>query len=185
MFLLEKLGLKRIHADHSILISTASLKGPMLSVFVDDIKIIIPKNSRIIGRVKAKLTATFSISDMRPISFYLGLRIDRDREQQTIKLSQPAYIEKVLEKFHLDKANPVNTLMKESVPLTQRKEREALPSEKERYQAMTGSIIFSMVETRPNIAFVTSLVSRFVKNPSHQHTEAVKTILKYLKRSKH
>ena len=38
-FLLEKLGLKRIHADHSIFVSGARLKGPVLSVFVDDIKI--------------------------------------------------------------------------------------------------------------------------------------------------
>ncbi len=46
---------------------------------------------------------------------------------------------------------------------------------------MTGSIIFSMVETRPDITFATSVVSRFAKNPSHQHSEAVKTILQYLK----
>ena len=38
-FLLKKLGLKRIHADHSIFVSGAGLKGPILSVFVDDIKI--------------------------------------------------------------------------------------------------------------------------------------------------
>ena len=184
-FLLEKLGLKRIHEDHSIFVSSAGLKGPLPIVFVDDIKIIAPKESGIIQRVKTELTASFSMSDMGPISFYLGLRIDRDRERRTIKLSQPAYIEKVLEKFHLDKANPVNTPNKESIPLSQREEGEASPSEKERYQGMTGSIMFSMVETRPDIAFATSLVSRFAKNPSHQHTEAVKTILKYLKGSKH
>lgn len=45
--------------------------------------------------------------------------------------------------------------------------------------------MFSMVETRPDIAFATSLVSRFAKNSSHHHTEVVKTILKYLKGSKH
>ena len=184
-FLLEKLGLKRIHADHSIFVSGAGLKGPVLSVFVDDIKIMAPKDSGIIKRVEAELTAAFSMSDMGPISFYLGLRIYRDRKQRTIKLSHPAYIEKVLERFHLDKANPVNTPMKESVPLSQREEGEASPPEKERYQGMTGSIMFSMVETRPDIAFATSLVSRFAKNPSHQHTKAVKTILKYLKGSKH
>lgn len=44
--------------------------------------------------------------------------------------------------------------------------------------------MFSMLEARPDIAFVTSLVSRFAKNPSHQHTEAVKNIFKYLKGSK-
>ncbi len=80
-FLLKKLGLKRIHADHSIFVSGEWLKGPVLSVFVDDIKIMAPKDSRIIQRVKTELTASFSMSDMGPISFYVGLRIDRDRER--------------------------------------------------------------------------------------------------------
>ncbi len=38
-----------------------------------------------------------------------------------------------------------------------------------------------MVETRPDIAFATSVVSQFIKNPSQQHTEVVKTIMRYLK----
>lgn len=44
--------------------------------------------------------------------------------------------------------------------------------------------MFSMVETRPDIAFSTSLESRFAKNPSRQHTEAIKTIFRYLKVSR-
>lgn len=46
---------------------------------------------------------------------------------------------------------------------------------------MNGSLMFSMVETRPDIAFATSVASDFAKNPSHLHSEAVKTILKYFK----
>ena len=49
---------------------------------------------------------------------------------------------------------------------------------------MTGSIMFSILETRPDISFATSVASRFAKNPGHQHTEAVKTILRYLKGSR-
>ena len=41
-----------------------------------------------------------------------------------------------------------------------------------------------MVEIRPDIAFATLVAARFAKNPGHQHTEAVKTILQYLKDSK-
>ena len=49
-----------------------------------------------------------------------------------------------------------------------------------KYQGMTGSLMLSMIETRPNIAFATSIASHFAKkNPSHLHIEAVKTILKY------
>ncbi len=46
-------------------------------------------------------------------------------------------------------------------------EKEATAAERERYQRMIGSIMFSMLETRPDIAFATFVVSRFAKNPSH------------------
>lgn len=119
---------------------------------------------------------------MGPISFYLGLKVDRNREKKTIKFSQPAYIQKVLTKYHLDKANTTNTPMKE-VTLGPNLSTEATQAEKKRYQGMTGSLMFSMVETRPDIAFSVAVAACFAKNPSHAHIEAIKTILRYLKGS--
>lgn len=49
---------------------------------------------------------------------------------------------------------------------------------------MSESIMFSIVETRPDIIFVILVASCFAKNPSYQHTKVVKTILYYLKSSK-
>lgn len=80
-FLLEKLGLMRINADHSIFVTKEGLDGPIVSTFVDDIKIMAPKESGAIDRVKQELTSAFSIVDMGPISFYLGLKVQRDREK--------------------------------------------------------------------------------------------------------
>lgn len=134
-----------------------------------------PKDSGIILRVKAELAAAFSMVDMGPISFYLGLKVECNRINCTIKLSQPAYI---------DKVHAVNIPMKETALLQQRTEEQASTAERERYQGMIGSIMFSMVETRSEIAFATSVASRFAKNPGHQHTEAVKTILRYFKGSR-
>ena len=122
--------------------------------------------------------------DMGPVSFYLGLKVDWNREEKTIKLSQPAYIEKVLRKSFLDQANPTNTPMKKSTQLLPNNEETATVAEREKYQEMTGYLMFSMVETRPEIAFAIPVASRYAKNPSHLHIEAVKTILKYLKGSK-
>lgn len=180
-FFLNKLSMKQIHADHGIFIPTAGLNGPIVSTFVNDIKIMGIKGSGFIAKVKAKLTAAFSMVNMGPISFYLGPKALRDQEKKTIMLSQPAYIDKVLEKFYLDKANTVNTPMKETIFLQQRTDGEASVAEKEKYQGMMGSLIFSMLETRPDIAFATSVASRFSRNPSHKHTESVKTIFRYLK----
>lgn len=166
-FFLEKLGLRRINADHCNFITSAGLDGPVVTTFVDDIKIMAPKESGMIEQVKIELAFAFSMADMGPISFYLGLKVERNREERAIKLSQPAYIDKVLAKFHLDKTKPVNSPMKESALLEQRTDGEASPSEKERCQGTTGLLMFSMIEIRPDIAFATLVVSRFAKNPSH------------------
>ena len=180
-FLLQKHGLARINTDYSIFVTPAGLDGPVVSMFVDEIKIIAPKTSDMIARVKSELATAFSMVDIELISFYLGLKIERDRGKRTIKLSQPAYIDKILSRFHLDKVNAVATSMKENAILQIRTEGQASTTERERYQGMIGSIMFLMVETRPDVAFATSVASRFAKNPGHQHMEVVKTIFRYLK----
>lgn len=126
-------------------------------------------------------TFAFSIVDMGPITFYLGLKADRNQDKRTIKLSQPAYIDKILYKFYLNQANPSNTPIKESIIMQPRTESQATVAEIKKYQQMTGSLMFLMVEMRPDIAFAMALVAHFSKNLSHQHTKAIKTILKYLK----
>ena len=82
----------------------------------------------------------------------------------------------MLTKFHLDKVHIVKTQINKTALLQPRTEDQATTSERERYQDMTGSIMFSIVETRPDIAFATSVASRFAKNLGHQHIKAVKTI---------
>ena len=71
--------------------------------------------------------------------------------------------------------------MKETAILEQKTEKEASSSKKKRYQGMTWFIIFSMVETKPDIAFATCVGICFAKNSGHQYTKATITILHYFK----
>ena len=75
-------------------------------------------------------------------------------------------------------AKPCNTLIQEEVLVANKK--QATEAEIKNYQAMVGSIIFAMIESWPDIAFATFFVSRFAKNSSKAHIEAVKMILCYL-----
>lgn len=95
--------------------------------------------------------------DMGPISFHLRLKIEQNQENRTIKLFKRAYINKIFNKFHLNKANAVNTLMKETTLLQPRIKGEAIVTKKKNYQQITGSIMFSMVETKPDIFFANSV----------------------------
>ena len=140
-----------------------------------------PKETGIIQRIKTELIAAFSMIDIDPISFYLGLKVEQDRTNQTSKFSQPAYIDKILHRFYPDKTNIVNTSIKEMFLFQAKTDSKTTACEKEIYQSMTSSIMFSMVETRPDIAFVISVISRFTKNPESQYTDIVKAILQYFK----
>ena len=68
-----------------------------------------------IEKIKRELAAVFEMVDMGPISFYPGLKVERDRQKKILKLFQPAYIDKILTKYHLDFAKPWNTPMKEGI----------------------------------------------------------------------
>lgn len=71
----EKIYLQQINIDYSIFVFAAGINSLIVSIFVDNIKIIGVKNSGLISRVKEKLTVVFKIVDMNPISFYLSLKV--------------------------------------------------------------------------------------------------------------
>ena len=48
------------------------------------------------------------------------------------------------------------------------------------YASAVGSLMYAMVCTRPDIAHVVGIVSRFLSNPGREHWNAVKWILRYL-----
>ena len=52
------------------------------------------------------------------------------------------------------------------------------------YASAIGSLMYAILYTRPDIAYAVSVTSRFQSNPSLEHWVAVKTILKYLRRTK-
>ena len=113
------------------------------------------------------------------------MQIIRDRKNEKIWLSQQRYIEKVLEKFIMDKSKPVGTplanhftLSSEQCPVS---EKEKAEMEKIPYASAVGSLMYAMVCTRPDITHAVGVVSRFMSNPGKQHWEAVKWILRYLR----
>ena len=56
--------------------------------------------------------------------------------------------------------------------------------EKIMYASVIGSIMYDVLCARQDVAFALSVTSRFQANPSESHWEAVKCILKYLRRTK-
>ena len=109
------------------------LDGSIVSIFINNIKIITLKNSKIIKHIILKLTFPVFIIDLGQIRFFLSLKIEQNWGKQVFKILQLAYIKKVLNKFYLNKAYAINTLIKKTAFFKQKIKRGALSSKKKCY----------------------------------------------------
>ena len=57
------------------------------------------------------------MKDMGEAKYILGIKIYRDRSRRLIGLSQCVYIDKILERFHMEKSKKGSVLVSTSVQL--------------------------------------------------------------------
>jgi len=117
------------------------------------------------------------------LQWFLGIKVIRDRAKGLIWLSQSAYTEKIVrlaEKRDIASRYDVPMGLDELLP----REDRAFPYEVNKYQKKIGSLLYAAVTTRPDIAFATSRLARFMMNPSPEHQAAADRVLLYLHRTR-
>ena len=99
----------------------------------------------------------------------LGMRITRDKKNRKLTLSEGEYIKKVLERFRMKNEKLVFTPLVSHFKLT----KEMCPQTHEEieymsrvpYSSAVGSLMYAMFCTRPDIAHVVGVVSKYMNNP--------------------
>jgi Reverse transcriptase (RNA-dependent DNA polymerase) len=137
--------------------------------------------------VKSSLNKVFSMKDLGKTVYILGIKIYRDRSKRLIGLSQSTYIDKVLNRFSMQ------IFKKEFLPMNhgaQLSKTQCLLTTDERsimsrvpYASAIGSIMYAILCTRSDVSYAWSVTSRYQANTGLEHWNAVKNILKYLRRT--
>ena len=148
-----------------------------LIVYVDGM-IITGDDTEEISRLQEQLEARFEIKDLGGIRFFLGIEVARS--QRRIFLSQRKYVLDLLAEVGLLDCKPTDTPIVHNHKLSQHTNQ--VPTDKGRYKRLVGKLIY-LSHTRPDIAYVVSVLSQFMHNPSEEHMDAVNQILCYLKTS--
>ena len=91
-------GFKRCHIDRSVYIRGSGSSATIIAVYVDDI-LIFGHDHELITNFKTDLNVKFKIEDLGQVKNILGMEVERNRENRTLKLTQRKYIEKLLTKF--------------------------------------------------------------------------------------
>jgi hypothetical protein len=115
-------------------------KALLVGVYVDDLVITSTKDAEV-AAFKEEMKATFQMSDLGPLSFYLGIEVHQD--DSGITLRQTAYAKRVVELVGLTDCNPALTPMEERLKLSRDSTtKEVDATQYRRLVGSTSGIIF-------------------------------------------
>ncbi|KAE8716977.1 cytochrome P450 71A9-like [Hibiscus syriacus] len=156
----------------------------ILLLYVDDMLVAGPNKDHI-DELKAQLAREFEMKDLGSVNKILGMQIHRDRSNRKIWLSQKNYLKKILSRFNMKDCKPISTPLpinfKLSSSMSPSSEEEMMEMSRVPYASAVGSLMFSMICTRPDIAQAVGVVSRYMANPGKEHWNTMKRILRYIK----
>ena len=152
-------------------------------VVVDDM-IQVGNDPELLARFIRHLRQTFTVTDDKEVSWFLGVAYDRDLNTGDIHATQTAYLERSLEKF------AINSMAESKVPMTSAPTLDDLdehPTEEitHLYRSMIGTLMYLAIWTRPDIALCVNILARYMNKASPALITAAKQVFRYLKGTKY
>ena len=160
----ESLGFKQCDADPCIYIHPETQTS--VAVYVDDL-ILVTKTDAEMANLKNSFSTRFKMKDIGPIHYCLGITIEKSKGK--LKMHQKQYIDNIIAKYGLCNAHTVSTPADTNVNLCKHDE-VSQPANITLYQSMTGSLLYVVLRTRPDIAQAVGAVTKFNVSPSNGHS---------------
>ncbi|KAL0391273.1 UNVERIFIED_CONTAM: Retrovirus-related Pol polyprotein from transposon TNT 1-94 [Sesamum latifolium] len=114
---ITSIGFTMVEEDHCVYVKRSEKNFMILSLYVDDI-LLAGNNMEMIVATQKWLSSTFEMKDMGEAEYIVGVKIHRDRSKKLLSLSQETYIKRIIERFRMHNANPVDTPMDKSCVLS-------------------------------------------------------------------
>ena len=150
-----------------------------LALCVDD-GLIWGNNEKFIDKLLSDLNCNFEIT-YKVADTFVGLQIEREKDHNLLKIHQSFYANKVLEKFNHTTCSsvyiPADPGIK-FVAANSKANEKVFP-----YREAIGSLMYLAVCTRPDLAYIVGVLSRYMENPDTTHWQGIKRVFKYLKGS--
>ena len=130
-----------------------------LLMYVDDM-LIASRSMKAMKGLKRALSDEFEMKDMGPALKILRMDIFKNRSKEKLHLSQGEYLKKVLVRFGMDKAKPMETPLPGHISLSKmqspKTDEEKEYMDRVPYASVVGSMMYAMVYCRSDIAFAVS-----------------------------
>uniref|UniRef100_A0ABD2WMT1 Integrase catalytic domain-containing protein n=1 Tax=Trichogramma kaykai TaxID=54128 RepID=A0ABD2WMT1_9HYME len=170
-------NLKSSVADPCIFTCNDKEKRIVVAIFIDD-GLLLTKDRKESTSLLVQLKKEFEVTECTS-RLFLGMQIGH-QEDGAITFQQTAYATKILDRFRMQDANPVEIPADPHsdfcVDMHTNQEISKAP-----YHEAVGSLLYLSNGTRPDITIAVNRASRYLENTTKLHCNAVKHIFKYIK----
>ncbi len=151
-----------------------------LVFYVDDILIAFARRSeQATQHLIAGLKQAYELHDEGEVRFFLGIQVIRDREQRRIYLCHEAYIDRIASKYSIEQMGtfPTTPIVAHEIP---KRKDPATKQEIKLFQELIGSILYTSIMIRPDVAYAAAYLSQHLTNPSIDHIKAARQVMRHL-----
>ncbi|KAK2067121.1 hypothetical protein P8C59_000882 [Phyllachora maydis] len=156
--LLKSLGYLPLILDPGVFYNAKTCH--FIVTYIDDCLFIGP-NIGYITDLKKRLNKVYTIEDLGPAAYFLGVQIIRDRPNRRLWLNHQLQLEEDITS-HLCNSTEIKL-----------------------YQSLVGTAMYIMLLTRVDISFTVQWLSRSLNRPKKSHLNAAKNLFKYLNSTKY
>ena len=172
--LVEKLGFKISDFDPCLFIRHDCI----ILLYVDDAILMARDDATIVKALNDLKTEGYQFSRDGDFKSYLGISLEQ-RDDGSIKMSQPHLARSLVDVTGLNDSNPVTT--PSTGPLFRYKDSDAFDRSLFNYRSAIGIAQYLGNNTRPDCAYAINSCARFCVDPREPHGSAVKRLGRYIK----
>ena len=150
---------------------------------MDDIPIVGTPSE--ITQAKLELSKAFSITDLGPLSFFIGMQVTRNRSMGTLIIHQNKFINEILKSFGMLNIKPCITPLSLTCNLSisdgLTTKRDINFMKQFPFKQLKGKLRYLVTGTRPDLCCAIDYLSRFMHNPDLMHWKSLQRVMRYIK----
>jgi hypothetical protein len=171
---MTKMGFDTAAAEPALFIKR-SPKPLYIVILVDDDILFGPPKE--VQETKTAISRVFTVQDLGPADFFLGMEITRDRHARTLNSPRREPPRIFWRSTTCRTPSPLSTAEKPT------REGETLDTLAFSYSNLVGSMLYIANCTRPDMSHTMGVLARFISKPTKEHWGLVKAALSYMAES--
>jgi hypothetical protein len=134
-------------ADLSVYVAQVGDVKFFIVLYVDDLILVCNHQNKLL-QIKEELSQKFKMKELGELHFFLGMEVERNRDERLLRINQIKYLKEILKRFQMEDCKPIRVPFDLKVKLQKNMdgndESKGFP-----YQQAVGSLMYAMLAHNP------------------------------------